>query len=160
MRRLGIVVAAALVAAFLAAAPVSATPPTQVTITTITTDYNAPAPFTATGLPGCSSGLSYTLGGIVGGGPSGTATFHVLKLYVCDQSDSAFVMRIEAVHLAGAATNRGNWQVGGPAPLESNFDLGAFSNLHGGGNTWGEYNSTVAPNGVIDHMTGTVHFEP
>ena len=80
-------------------------------------------------------------------------------LYASDQSANAFVMRIEAVRLAGAVTHRGNWQVGGPAPVESNFPLGAFSSLYGGGDSSGEYGSKLAPYGVIDHMTGTLHLE-
>jgi hypothetical protein len=161
MRRFGVALAAAAIAASLAAAPVAATPPTEVTITT-TVDLNDPESlgyFTATGLPACESGVAFVIGAHIGGGPSGTVKFNVLKVYLCDGSGAYFLMRIEALLLAGADTNHGDWQIFSPNPHEDS-PPGHLDGLRGGGTTVGEYPYGPAGGVVIDHMTGVMHVDP
>lgn len=136
--RLAAIVAIALVA--VVAAPVGAVSRTSVTMDVPTTFDEEPDHFTATGLPGCSTG-------VVEGGPANIpvnprlGVFAGFKVFVCDGSDSGMVVRLNARFGPGGSV--GTWAI---------VDAwGSLDGLRGNGSLTGD----PIDNGIFDHYTGT-----
>jgi hypothetical protein len=143
MRRMFVLtVALGMVLAFVAVGPVSAGSRQAVTMTVTTTFDDNPDAFTATGLPGCSSGLVYDGGGHVQFTP-GPGVFGGYKVFDCG-SDNGFVVRLNARFGGGGST--GTWAV-----------VDAWGSVAG---MWGAGSLSGDPieNGIIDNYWGTVTF--
>jgi hypothetical protein len=143
MRRMFVLtVALGMVLAVVAVGPVSAGSRQAVTMTVTTTFDDNPDAFTATGLPGCSSGLVYDGGGHVQFTP-GPGVFAGYKVFDCG-SDNGFVVRLNARFGGGGST--GTWAV-----------VDAWGSVAG---MWGAGSLSGDPieNGIIDNYSGTVTF--
>ena len=121
-------------------APVAAGSRQDVTMTVTTTFDDNPDAFTATGLPGCSSGVVYT-------GPAHlqftprSGIFAGYKVFDCG-NDNGFVVRLNARFGEGGST--GTWAV---------VDAwGSVAGMWGAGRTAGD----PIENGIIDNYWGTV----
>jgi hypothetical protein len=141
MRRLFIscLVAGSLLAV-LWVAPVAAGSRHDVTMTVTTTFDDNPDAFTATGLPGCGSGLVSDGGGHVEFA-RGTGVLAGYKVFDCG-SDNGFVVRLNARFGGGGST--GTWAVVGA--------WGSVAGMRGAGRLTGD----PIENGIIDNYWGTV----
>ncbi len=125
------------------ATPVLAGTRQAVTMTVTTIFGDEPYAFTATGLPGCETGLVYEGGGHVQFTPA-PGVFAGFKVFDCG-SDDGFVVRLNARFGGGGAT--GTWAV---------VDAwGSLAGLRGSGQLTGESIGTI---GVTDYYTGTLTF--
>jgi hypothetical protein len=141
MRRMFVLtVALGMVLAVVAVGPVSAGSRQAVTMTVTTTFDDNPDAFTATGLPGCGSGLVYDGGAHVQFTP-GPGVFAGYKVFDCG-SDNGFVVRLNARFGGGGST--GTWAV-----------VDAWGSVAG---MWGAGSLSGDPieNGIIDNYWGTV----
>ena len=128
--------------AVLGVGPVAAGSRQDVTMTVTTTFDANPDAFTATGLPGCSSGVVYNGAAHLQFTP-GPGIFAGYKWFDCG-NDNGFVVRLNARFGAGGST--GTWAV-----------VGAWGSVAG---MWGAGSTTGDPieNGIIDNYWGTVTF--
>jgi hypothetical protein len=123
-------------------APVAAADRHEVTITAPTTFDEVPDPFWADGIPGCNSG-------IVENGPANVqftrqhGVFAGFKVFLCDGSDSGFVLRLNALFGPGGST--GTWSV---------VDAwGAPEGIRGAGKLVGD---PIEGGGILDQYFGAI----
>ena len=122
------------------AIPVAAGTRTDVSITATTTFDDEPDTFTATGIPGCSSGLVYDGGGRVQF-TRALGVFAGFKVFDCGD-DSGFVLRLNARF--GDTGSTGTWSV---------VDAwGSVAGMSGSGSLTG----VPIENGIADSYVGTV----
>jgi hypothetical protein len=133
-----------LMLALVAAAPVSAGTRTAVTMTVTTTFGQDANPFTATGLPGCSSGLVYEGGANFVANPS-LGVFAGYKVFDCGGDGNAdFVVRLNARF--GPFDPIGTWAVVA--------GWGDFASMSGAGRLTGDpFGDGI---GVVDNYFGTI----
>ena len=140
MRRFASCLVAGSILAVLGVAPALAGSRQDVTMTVTTTFDADPDAFTATGLPGCSSGLVYDGGAHVQFTPR-QGVFAGYKVFDCG-SDSGFVVRLNARFGGGGST--GTWAV---------VDAwGSVAGMSGAGTVTG----LPIENGIMDTYAGTV----
>jgi hypothetical protein len=128
--------------AILWVAPVSAGSRQDVTMTVTTTFDDIPDAFTATGLPGCGSGLVYD-GGAHLSFTRSHGVFAGFKVFDCG-NDNGFVVRLNSRFGSGGSI--GTWSV---------VDAwGSVAGMSGAGICTGD----PIDNGIIDNYAGTVTF--
>lgn len=139
-RSIGSSLALVAVLLMIGAAPVAAGTRTPVTITVTTVFDPAPDAFTATGIPGCSSGLVYD-GGAHLEFTRNRGVFAGDKVFDCG-GDAGFVLHLSAIFGSGGSV--GTWSV---------IDAwGAAVGISGAGKLSGQ----PITNGVVDSYTGTI----
>jgi hypothetical protein len=143
MRRLlASCVVAGLILASVAVAPVAAGSRVAVTMTVTTIFDPDPDGFTATGLPGCSTGLVYD-GGAKVLFTRGPGVFAGYKVFDCGD-DNGFLVRLNARFGGGGSV--GTWSV---------IDAwGSVAGMSGAGKLMGE----PLDGGITDNYAGTVTF--
>ena len=124
----------------LGATPVVAGTRQAVTMTVTTIFDDQPDEFTATGLPGCETGLVYEGGGHVQFTPA-PGVFAGFKVFDCG-SDSGFVLRLNARFGPDGAV--GTWSVVA--------SWGSVAGMHGAGSLTGD----PIDGGILDQYEGTV----
>lgn len=128
--------------AVLGVGPVAAGSRQDVTMTVTTTFDEFPDAFTATGLPGCASGLVYDGGAHLQFTP-GPGVFAGYKVFDCG-NDNGFVVRLNARF--GGSGSTGTWAV---------VDAwGSVAGMWGAGGLAGD----PIEGGIIDNYWGTVTF--
>jgi hypothetical protein len=128
--------------AVLGVGPVAAGSRQDVTMTVTTTFDDVPDAFTATGLPGCASGLVYDGGAHLQFTP-GPGIFAGYKVFDCG-NDNGFVVRLNSRFGSGGSI--GTWSV---------VDAwGSVAGMSGAGKCIGD----PIDNGIIDNYAGTVTF--
>jgi len=139
--------AGAAIAGFAGAGSALATTPTPVTIEVTSSAETGAGTFTTSGAGLCPSGT--TSDQIFGTGfQSGRlANFHDLKTFTCADGSGTFTANVQAQLIFGSSTDSFTWNI-----LRG---TGAYANLHGSGSGVGDELDT----GVIDHFTGSVHFD-
>jgi hypothetical protein len=133
-----------LLVALVAVAPVSAKTRVDVTITVETVFGEDPNDFTASGIPDCTWGDTYTVGGAVFGPIFGQ--FLGYKIFDCEQGgETGFAVRLNAqFSYSGGAT--GTWTI-----VDAWGDLAGMS---GGGKLLGV--PMVGVDGITDYYVGRV----
>jgi hypothetical protein len=139
---MGFTVIGSLALLLVAVAPVAAGTRQAVTMTVTTTFDDAPDAFTATGIPGCDSGLVYDGPAHVQFAPP-VGVYAGYKIFDCG-ADNGFVLRLNARF--GGSGSTGAWSV-----VDS---WGSAAGMSGSGSLSGD----PFDNGILDQYAGTVTF--